>query len=151
MRIAKIVEVCLPIIIPLFAGETKPPVDSKTYPHGTIICLKADEGPGVRFVLTRNKTCEGQQIYPRLEIDIRERPISVHKKILIGPDNGAFRCLSPNESCEQALSGEVMLEKFENPRARQLNKTEGDYNLKFRTGTETGHFEINCIESSCAE
>jgi len=150
MRIVKTVEVCLPIIVSLFAGETKPPV-ADTYSHGTTICLKGDEGPGLRLVLTRKKTCEGQQVYPRLELDIRERPISVHKKIVIGPDNGAFRCLSPDESCEQALSGEVVFENFESPRLGQINKTDGNYSLKFRTGPEHSHFEINCIGSSCAE
>jgi len=91
-------------------------------------CLKENEEPGLRLVLTKDKTCKGRESYPRLEIGIRERGISAHKAIIIGPDNGAFRCRSANESCEQALSGTVTFDHF--PHNAAVNGSDGSYDLQ---------------------
>jgi hypothetical protein len=112
------------------------------YSHGMMNCLKENEGPGLRVVLTQDKTCKGRESYPRLEIDIREQPILAHKTVIIGPDNGAFRCLSQNESCEQALSGKVTFDHFSQDAV--VNETDGSYDLQFRGGSERGRFAIEC-------
>lgn len=106
------------------------------------MCLQGNEGPGVRLLLTRKK-CEGGPSYPRLEIDIREQPVPVRKSILVGPENGAFECLDSRESCKQFLSGEVVFGHFES-RSGKTEITDGYYELRFRTRTERGHFEVDC-------
>lgn len=142
-RIVKTVALCLiSIAISLFATETKQSVDSNAYSHGSLMCLQGIEGPGVRLMLTRKK-CEGGLAYPRLEIDIREQPVPVHKRIVIGPENGAFECLDPKESCEQFLSGELVFDHFES-RSGNVEITDGYYELKLRTKIERGHFEVDC-------
>src|SRR6185437_3393617 len=103
-RFVKGIAMCS-IALSLFAQETTQPADSNSYSHGTLLCLQGNDGPGLRLVLTPTKTCEGRQSYPRIEIDIKEQPISVHKSIVIGPDNFAFRCSNAHESCEQFPSG----------------------------------------------
>jgi hypothetical protein len=97
--------------------------------------------------LTQEKKCEGRASYPRLEIDIRELPISVHKRIIIGPENGAFRCMDAKQSCEQFLSGEIVFEHLEGRSAipGKMSETDGYYELKFRTGLGRGHFKVDCM------
>jgi hypothetical protein len=144
MRLTKIVASCLiPIVIPLFASETS--VEFNTYSHAAMVHFQGIDGTGRRLLLRQKKTCEGRQPYPRLEIDIRERRVPIHRSIIIGPENGAFRCLSLKESCEQALSGEVVFEHFEHPRTGKTNETDGNYDLKFRGGSERGRFEVDCF------
>ena len=113
-KFVKVAAVCSVLIaLSLFAHETKQHLDSNAYSHGTIACLKGNDLPGLRLLLTQKKTCEGRLSYPRLEIDIREQSVPVRKSIVIGPDNLAFRCLNPKESCEQLVSGELVFEHFE--------------------------------------
>jgi hypothetical protein len=147
MRIVKTVAVCLiPIVASLFAHETKQSMESSAYSHGTMTCLQGSDGPGLRLLLTQKKTCEGRSSYPRLEIDIREQPVPVRKSIIIGPENGAFRCLNPKESCEQFLSGELVFKHFEGrSRKTEITETDGYYELRFRTRTERGHFKVDCV------
>jgi hypothetical protein len=134
------------IALSLSAHETKQPVDSNTYSHGTIACLKGNDLPVLRLLLTQKKTCEGRLSYPRLEIDIREQPVPVRKSIVIGSDNLAFRCLNPKESCEQLVSGELVFEHFEDrSRKTEISGTDGHYELRFRTGTERGRFKVDCV------
>src|ERR1700756_1216999 len=83
-RFVKTVAVCsIPIAASLFAHEMKQPVNSNAYSHGTITCLQGNDGPGLRLQLTQKKTCEGRLSYPRLEVDIREQPVPVRKRIAI--------------------------------------------------------------------
>jgi hypothetical protein len=144
-RFVKTVAVCsIPIAVSLFAHETKQPVDSNAYSHGTITPLQGTDGPGIRLLLAQK--CEGRLSYPRLEIDIREQPVPVRKSIVIGPDNLAFRCLNPKESCEQLVSGELVFEHFEDrSKKTEITGTDGYYELRFRTRTERGRFKVDCV------
>ena len=148
MRIANLILVCLITVgLSLFEHKAERRTDLSAYSHGTMICLQGSDGPGQRLLLTQEKKCEGRASYPRLEIDIRDVPISVHKRINIGPENGAFRCMDAKESCEQLLSGEIVFEHFEGRSARsgKIGETDGYYELKFRTGVGRGHFKVDCI------
>jgi hypothetical protein len=146
-KFVKVAAVCSVLIaLSLFAHETKQHLDSNAYSHGTIACLKGNDLPGLRLLLTQKKTCEGRLSYPRLEIDIREQSVPVRKSIVIGPDNLAFRCLNPKESCEQLVSGELVFEHFEDrPKNNEISGTDGHYELKFRTTTERGSFKVDCV------
>ncbi len=146
-RFVKDVAVCsILIAVSLFAHETKQPVDSNAYSHGTITCLQGNDGPGLRLLLTQKKTCEGRRSYPRIEIDIREQPVPVRKSIVIGPDNLAFRCLDPKESCEQFVSGELVFEHFDDrSKKTAVAGTDGYHELRFRTTTERGRFKVDCV------
>jgi hypothetical protein len=96
--------------------------------------------------LTQKKTCEGRRSYPRLEIDIREQPVPVRKTIVIGPDNSAFRCSSPEKSCEQLVSGELVFEHFEGKSKKtEISGADGHYELRFGTRTERGSFKVDCV------
>jgi hypothetical protein len=78
-------------------------------------------------------------------MDVREQPISIHKSISIRADNRAFRCPNPKESCEQAQSGTVVFDHFEDTSGKGI-QTDGYYELKFSTGrTESGLFKVDCI------
>ena len=145
-RFVKTVALCsIPIAVSLFSHDAKQPADSSAYSHGTILCLQGDDGPGLRLLLTQKHTCEGRLSYPRLEIDIKERPVPVRKSIVIGPDNLAFRCLNPKESCEQLVSGELFFEHFEDrSKKTEISGTDGHYELRFRTRTERGRFKVDC-------
>ena len=131
----------IPIAILLSARETKPSPNSNAYLHGTMTCLEGIEGPGSRIELRQEKICDG---YPYLEIDIRERPIPVHKRIVIGPDNWAFKCPNLKESCEQSLSGEVVFDRFESKPGKAA-EMDGHYELRFRSGSEAGRFKVDCF------
>jgi len=77
---------------------------------------------------------------------LRELPISVHKSITIGPDNWAFRCPTPKDSCQQALSGQVVLDHFEENAGREIPRTDGYYELRFNSGgSESGRFIVDCL------
>jgi hypothetical protein len=80
---------------------------------GPRLACKGIRGRWVQLFLKQYRHCEGQVSQPYLEVDIREQPIPVHKTINIGAENWAFRCLNPKESCEQALSGNVVFDHFE--------------------------------------
>jgi len=145
-RFVKTVALCSISIASLLSQETKQSADSSAYSHGTILCLQGNVGPGLRLLLTQKKTCEGRLSYPRLEIDIREQPVPVRKSIVIGADNLAFRCLNPDESCEQLVSGELVFEHFEDESKKtDISGTDGHYELRFRTRTERGRFKVDCV------
>ena len=146
MRIVQTFAVCLLLVAGFsFSHETKQSVDSSAYSHGTMTCLQGNDGPGLRLLLTQKKTCEGRLSYPRLEIDIREQPV-LRKSVVIGPENAAFRCLDPKESCEQFLSCALVFEHFEGgSRKTEITDTDGYYELKFRTKTERGYFKVDCV------
>jgi hypothetical protein len=93
----------------------------------------------------QNRRCEGKVSCPYLEVDITEEPISVHKNFSIGADNRAFRCGNAKESCEQAVSGEVIFDHFEDISGKNL-QTDGYYELKFSTErSESGLFKVTCF------
>jgi hypothetical protein len=100
--VTAVVSCFVAVAVSLSAREPKPPA-ADFYSHGTTTCLQGGDGPGIRLYL-ENAHCEGKVSYPHLELDIRELPISVHKSITIGRDNWAFRCPTPKDSCQQALS-----------------------------------------------
>lgn len=138
------------IAIFLLAGDTKDSAHPNAYSHGTTTCLEGSNGPGLQLQLRQTARCEESwQVYPHLEIDIRERPIRVHRSVIIGPENWAFRCLDPKESCEQALSGKLVFEHFEEKAGKKLPLTDGYYELRFRSGMEQGRFTVDC-SAPCA-
>lgn len=138
------------IAIFLFAGDTKDSTNANAYSHGTTTCLEGSNGPGLGLLLRQPASCEkSSQVYPHLEIDIRERPIRVHKSVIIGPENWAFRCLDPKESCEQSLSGKVVFEHFGEKVGTKMPLTDGYYELRFKSGTEQGRFKVDC-SAPCA-
>lgn len=120
--------------------EPKWSENATAYPHGTTTCLDGDNGPGIQLFLKQDSRCEGKVSYPYLEVDVRERPI--RKSIKIGPDNWAFRCSNPKESCEQAVSGSVVFDHIE---GNLENGTDGKYELGFSHGmSESGRFKVDC-------
>ena len=131
------------ITFSLPAREAKGPEDANAYSHGETTCLQGNDGPGVRLRLRQNSRCEGRVSYPYLEIDIRELPIVVHKSITIGENNWAFRCPNPKESCEQSLGGKIVFDHFEETAGKEI-QTDGNYELRFKTGRESGHFRVDC-------
>jgi hypothetical protein len=138
------------IAIFLFAGDRKDSSGPNAYSHGTTTCLEGCNGPGLELLLKQAASCEKSwQVYPHLEIEIRERPIRVHKSVIIGPENWAFRCLDPKESCEQSLSGKLVFEHFEENVGKEMPLTDGYYELRFRSGTEQGRFKVEC-SAPCA-
>ena len=152
MRIEKTIALLgVLIAVSLAANPVKRSVGSNTFSHGTVLCLQGDDGPGLRLVLTPTRLCEGRSSYPRLEIDLKEHPISLHRRIIIGSENGAFRCLDPKQSCEQFLSGEIVFDHFEaKPRNKnEMSTTDGHYLLKTKNGTERGDFKVDCAGISC--
>lgn len=116
-----------------------------SYSHANILsCIFGKEGPGVRIFLRKSPGCEGGR-YPYLEIDIQQLPTQTNKRIFIGEDNWAFRCLDPREACEQARSGEVVFDSYEDKNARGEAGTRGQFILKFRgSETESGDFNFDC-------
>ena len=115
------------------------------YPYATVACIGGQDGPGVRLYLKQFGQCQGRISYPYLRIDIRQQPIPVQKKIVIGDDNSAIRCLSASQACEQATSGNILFDHFDEFSGKEV-KTDGYYELKFRTGrTESGLFKLDCM------
>jgi len=128
------------------AGEPKRSANGNAYPYGATTCLQGDKGPGFQLFLKPYRRCEGKVSQPYLEVDIREQPIPAHKSISIGAENWAFRCLNPNESCEQASSGNVVFDHLEDTSGKGI-QTDGYYELKFSSGrVESGLFKVDCIE-----
>jgi len=141
------VAACCFLTIALFLSAREPdrPVNVNVYLHGGMTCMQGDGAPGTRLFLRRNVRCEGGTSYPYLEVDIRELPILVHKNINIGPDNWAFRCLSPKESCQQSVSGRVVFNHLETHLSGEEIQTDGDYELRFNNGpSESGRFKVDC-------
>jgi hypothetical protein len=130
------------VAVSLSAREPRPS-NSDTYSHGTTTCLQGVDGPGIRLYL-ENAHCEGKVSYPHLELDIRELPISAHKNISIGANNGAFKCPTPKESCQQALAGKIVFDPFEENAGTEIPRTDGYYELRFNNGkSESGHFRVD--------
>ena len=117
-----------------------------TYSHGTTTCRDEKNAGGIRLTLTQTNLC-GANLYPRLEIEIRQLPLKVQKSIIIGPDNWAFRCSTPQEPCEQIPSGVIVFDHLENGSIIE-SKTDGIYELKLRGGAgvvERGNFKVDCV------
>ena len=118
---------------------------SKLYPYGTASCLEGNAGSGFRLFLTQKLRCEGKVECPYLEVDITEQPVPVHKSITIGKPNRAFRCRKATNGCEEAVSGNLIFDRFEENSAKSL-QTDGHYDLKFSTGdSESGLFKVTCF------
>lgn len=142
--VTAVVSLSIAVAFSVSAREPKPS-DADTYSPGTTTCLQGVDGPGIRLYL-ENAHCEGKVSYPHLELDIRELPISAHKNISIGANNGAFRCPTPKESCQQALAGKIVFDHFEENAGREIPRTDGHYELRFNTGgSERGHFIVDCL------
>jgi hypothetical protein len=120
--------------------------DSDAFSHGTTTCREEKDASGIRLILTQTNLC-GANLYPRLEIEIRQLPLKIQKNIIIGPDNWAFRCPSANEPCEQFVSGKIVFDHLENGSTAR-SKTEGRYELRLRGGAgvvERGNFKVDCV------
>lgn len=136
---------CLVALAVMSSGREQKPADANGYPYGETTCLQGNSGTGLRLFLMQNRSCEGDISCPYLEVDITEKPIPVHKSISIRADNRAFRCRNAKESCEQAFSGEVIFDHFEDLSGKSL-QTDGYYELKFSTGkSESGLFKVTCF------
>jgi hypothetical protein len=77
-------------------------------------------------------------------LDIRELPISVHKTIIIGPDNWAFRCPDSEGLVPTSFVRPGVLDHFEENAGRQIPRTDGYYELRFNSGSESGPFIVDC-------
>ena len=126
-----------------FARESKSSVDARPYSHGEMLCQPSDDRPGVRLRLRQTRRCQRRVSYPYVELDIGELPIPMHKRITIGVNIWAMRCLKPNEACEQSSSGTVVFDHFEKSTGKAV-QTDGYYVLRFRDGQESGHFRVDC-------
>jgi hypothetical protein len=126
-----------------FARERKSSVDARPYSLGEMLCQLSDDRPGVRLRLRQTRHCEGGVSYPYVELDIGELAIPVRKRITIGVNIWAMRCLKPNQACEQSSSGTVEFDHFEKGTGKAV-QTDGYYVLRFRDGQESGHFRVDC-------
>jgi hypothetical protein len=137
------------LVYPLRGNAPKPSANATAYLYATTTCIGGDGGPGVRLFLKQFSQCQGTPSYPYLRIDIREQPILPGKNIAIGSNNSALRCLSARQSCEPAVSGTILFDHFEEFSGKEI-KTDGYYELKFRTGrTESSLFKLDCM-SPCS-
>jgi hypothetical protein len=117
-----------------------------TYSHGTTTCLGEKEVRGIRLILTQTNLC-GANLYPRLEIELRQLPLRVQKSIVIGPNNWAFRCSMSHEPCEQIPSGVIVFDHLEKGSIIESH-TVGRYEFKLRGGAavvERGNFKVDCV------
>lgn len=131
-------------IFSMSARAVKRSESRHAYSHGTTGCLQGNDGPGLRLRLRQSSRCEGNVLYPYLEIDVRELPISVRKSITIGPDNRAFRCPGPKESCEQSSAGKIVFNHLDE--TGKDVQADGSYELRFSNGTsEKGRFKVDCM------
>ena len=136
---------CLVALAVTSSGREPNAADAGGYPYGETTCLQGNSGAGMRLFLTQNRRCEADVAYPHLEVDIAEEPIPVHKSISIAAHNRAFRCRNAKESCEQAVSGDVIFDHFEDISGKSI-QTDGYYELKFSTGrSESGLFKVTCF------
>ena len=118
---------------------------NRAYPYGTTTCLQGNDGPGLRLFLQQSFRCEGKVTCPYLEVDVTEEPVPVQKDISIGTDDRAFRCSNAKDSCEQAVSGDVIFDHFEDISGKSI-RTDGYYKLNFSTGkSESGLFKVTCF------
>ena len=137
------------LVYPLRGDEPEPSTNANAYLYATTTCIGGNDGPGVRLFLKQFSQRQGRTSYPYLRIDIREQPILPKKNIAIGDDNSAIRCLSARQSCDQVISGNILFDHFEEISGGEI-KTDGYYELKFRTGrTESGLFKLDGI-SPCS-
>jgi len=118
---------------PLRGGDPKQSASATAYLYATTTCIGGNGGPGVRLFLKQFTQCQGRTSYPYLRIEIREQPILTQKNIVIGGDNSAIRCLSARQSCEQAISGKILFDHFEQFSGKEV-KTDGHYDLEFKNG-----------------
>ncbi len=134
--------VCFIVVAASFARERK---KSVAYSHGETLCQEdQDHIPRIRLRLSQTSPCKGGVPYPYLEIDITELHIPVHKRITIGVENWATRCLKANEACEQSLSGMVVFDHFKKNTGKTICPSDGYYELRFRSSQESGHFKVDC-------
>jgi hypothetical protein len=134
------------VAVALSLSAREPERSANVYPYGTMTCLQGNDGQGLRLFLKQRRSCQGKRAYPYLELHIKEQPIAVHKSISIGTENGAFRCVNPKESCEQALSGYLWFDHFEDTSGNGI-QTDGHYELMFNTGgSESSFFKTDCYE-----
>ena len=101
---------CLVALAVVSSGREPRAADANGYPYGKTSCLQGNSGTGLRLFLMQTRSCEGDISCPYLEVDVTEKPIPVHKGISIGADNRAFRCRNAKDSCEQAVSGDVIFD-----------------------------------------
>lgn len=130
-----------------FARERKSSVDARPYSHGEMLCHEEHERLGIRLRLRQTRRCEGGLSYPYVELDIGESPIPLHKRITIGVNIWAMRCMKPNEACEQSSSGTVVFDPFEKRTGEAIQTdgyTDGYYALRFRDGPQISHFKVDC-------
>jgi hypothetical protein len=114
------------------------------YHASSLICVVGKDAPGVRLFLTKSLSCERLK-HPYIEIDIQQPAIQSTKRIVIGEDNQSYRCLDPREACEQALSGVVVFDRYQEKNAKGKLETAGRFDLKFRgSETESGSFTVDC-------
>jgi len=141
-----IVAVLLTLLASPNQGSSRATRTVGAYLYGTRDCIEGVNGPGIAFYLRTEKGCPRQfPLYPYLEIDIRQWPISIGKPITIGPDNWALRCPSSHDGCAQAISGTVVFDHSTDPTGDRTIKSTGSYELKFQGGQmERGRFEIVC-------
>jgi len=141
--------VLLPLAAFMSADEAAKQASTNAYTYGFTTCLEGSDGPGTILFLRPNPECNSRMTYPYLEIDIRERPVPINQKIIIGPDNWAFRCLDAKSACQQFSSGELMFNHFESVDKKGIH-TDGWYELRFPSGLpETGRFTADC-SAPCA-
>jgi len=133
------------LALSLPAHEPTGAKNTTAYPYGTTTCLQGNDGQGLRLFLTQNRGCEDKVSCPYLELDITEKPIAAHKNLSVGADNRAFRCPNAKDSCEQAISGDVIFDHYEDISGKSM-QTDGYYELKFSTGrSESGLFKVTCF------
>jgi hypothetical protein len=131
------------LVHPLRGDDPRPSATANAYVYAITTCIGGEGGPGVRLFLKQSSQRQGRTSYPYLRIDIREQPILAQKNIAIGGDNSAIRCLGARQSCDQAISGNILFDHFEDFSGKEV-KTDGYYELKFRTGrTEGGLFKLD--------
>jgi hypothetical protein len=130
-------------VYPLRGDDPKPSTNANAYLYATTTCIGGNDGPGVRLFFKQSSQGQGRTSYPYLRIDIREQPLLAQKNIAIGGDNSAIRCLSARQACDQAISGDILFDHFEEISGGEI-KTDGYYELKFRTGrTESSLFKLD--------
>ena len=119
--------------------------DTDTYSHGAITCMQGVEGSGIKLFLKQSSRCEARASYPYLEVDLKESPVQARKNIVIGEDNLAFKCPNAKEACEQSLGGKIIFDHYQEKVGRDY-RTDGTYELRFRSGNEAGRFNEDCLE-----
>jgi hypothetical protein len=144
-NLAAILPLFILLVSPLRGDDPKPSANANSYLYATTTCIGGEGGPGVRVFLKQFRQCQGNTTYPYLRIDIREQSILAQKNIAIGGGNSAVRCLSARQSCDEAISGNILFDHFEEFSGKEI-KTDGYYELKFKNGkAESGLFKVDCM------